>query len=68
MGERVPIFPKNESYQYPANLQKCQIYGGIPKGLSPFGGVRGKAPVESSAKPRWGKKLFNPDRAWSGTG
>ena len=29
MGERVPIFPKNECYQYPVHLQKRQISGGF---------------------------------------
>ena len=29
MGERVPIFPKNECYQYPAYLHKHQIYCGF---------------------------------------
>ena len=38
MGERVPIFPKNDSYQYPANLQKRQIYCGF-QGAQPLGRI-----------------------------
>ena len=45
MGERVPIFPKNECYQCPANLLKRQIYCRF-QGAQPLGGVWGGAPKE----------------------
>ena len=38
MGERVPIFPKNERYQYVASLQNVKSMVGS-KGLSPLAGV-----------------------------
>ena len=36
MGERVPIVPKNECYQYPANSQKCQIHCGFQGTQAPL--------------------------------
>ena len=38
MGERVPIFSKNDSYQYPTNLR---IHGfiAVPRGLAPWRGL-----------------------------
>lgn len=44
-GEHVPIFPKNDNYQSPANLQKRQIYDGF-QGAWPLGIVWDKAPKE----------------------
>ena len=38
-------FSKNDSYQYPANLQKSQIYCGF-QGVHPLGGVLDGAPKE----------------------
>ena len=43
MGERVPIFPKNECYHYPANSQKRHIHCRL-QGAQPVGGVWGGAP------------------------
>ena len=45
MGERVPIFPKNECYQYPAHSQKRQIHCRF-QGAQPLGGDWGGAPKE----------------------
>ena len=56
MGERVPIFPKNECYQYPAHSQKRQIHCWL-QGAQPLGGVWGGAPRKNNTRKK--QKNFN---------
>jgi hypothetical protein len=54
MGKRVPIFPKNACYQYPANSQRRQIYGGFQGAQAPWRGL-GRSPKRTLRTPCLGR-------------